>query len=95
MECNLIQLGIDHIKHAIILKMTPDLIASKLQQGDEFVVVSRKDGKLRPKSHLVTGFKESGQENNDQVLAESSDGKTISVGKNTKVKKVTSQGLLP
>jgi hypothetical protein len=77
-----------------MLKMTADLTAGRLQQGDEFVMVSRKDGKLKPKSHLVTGFKESGQQNNEQVLGESSDGKTISVGKNTKVKKVTSQGLL-
>ncbi len=75
--------------------MTVDLTAKKLQRGDEFVVVSRKDGKLGSQSHLVTGFKKSVKQNNDQVLAESIDGKTISVGGNTKVKKVTSQGLLP
>lgn len=75
--------------------MTRELTANKLLQGDEFMIVSRKNGKLKPKSHLVTGFKKSGQQNNDQILGESIDGEKISIGRNTKVKKVSSQGLLP
>lgn len=76
--------------------MSVDSIAGRLRLGDEFVVVSRrgKNTSVAGRSYLVKESKDSEQLNNEQIIGTARDGSQISLGKNTKVKKITSQGLL-